>query len=617
MIKRVLSMLLALVLLCGLLPLGALQAEAAVTKYDLFVAGVQVTSDNKTDILGNGYCRYDPARKELLIREQFYSPGDDMIVNHIDGLTVWMRSDASLFSFNGYSVIKSSADLTLRTMSTESNVYMNSNDSAPVICMSGNSTLTLDHVFLNIDGGLAAIAGTDDAEEVQTLVLQSSYLDVNGSQAAVVNMRGGVYLDNTGIYDLQDGDAVYFDEGTLTDADGKVLKYLKFRPTVSAWYLQVDGVLVYEDNKDDILGDGGSAKFDPDTQTLTFNNPKFADRGFGLIRSGLGYLKICGSANLKTKEAFALYTLNDQSVTTINGDFTFYNKGCLEDEAPAIYCGGVLWFEDGMISVTGKGSAVEAGRGVLFSGGTVTMKGKPQAIEVKDTGEIAFENGMRILEPSGGKLHSDTGSGYNISFGWSIVDANGKLAKSVTIGVGSPFEDVKQSDSYYNAVLWAVSHKPYQVTAGIDKTHFGPNQTVTRAQAMTFFWAALDRPKFKKASTQFVDVKKTDWFYKPVMWAVEQGVTAGTDATHFSPNKTCNRGEILTFLYASLKKPKVSIKNPYKDVGSQWYKKAALWAWANGIERGENGTFNASTPCTRASTVTYLYRFFTGQDLAQ
>ena len=181
----------------------------------------------------------------------------------------------------------------------------------------------------------------------------------------------------------------------------------------------------------------------------------------------------------------------------------------------------------------------------------------------------------------------------------------------------NPFADVQESDPYYSAVQWAVYHKPYQVTAGIDKTHFGPDKTVTRAQAMTFFWAAKDRPKFKTASTQFVDVKKTDWYYKAVMWAVENGITAGTDATHFSPNKTCNRGEILGFLYAALKKPKVSIANPYKDVTNQWYKKAALWAFEQGIERGEKGRFNASTACTRASTVTYLYRFLEGKDLAE
>ncbi len=178
------------------------------------------------------------------------------------------------------------------------------------------------------------------------------------------------------------------------------------------------------------------------------------------------------------------------------------------------------------------------------------------------------------------------------------------------------FDDVKDPKAYYfDAVYWAYNHKPYQVTAGIDKTHFGPDRTVTRAQAMTFFWAAKDRPKFKKASTQFVDVKKTDWYYKSVMWAVENGITAGTDATHFSPNKTCNRGEILAFLYAAMKKPKVKIANPYKDVTNQWYRKAALWAYEQRIEKGENGKFNASTPCTRGSTVTYLYRFLERKSL--
>ena len=180
------------------------------------------------------------------------------------------------------------------------------------------------------------------------------------------------------------------------------------------------------------------------------------------------------------------------------------------------------------------------------------------------------------------------------------------------------FVDVQDPKApYYNAVYWAVAHKPYQITAGLDATHFGPNNTVTRAQAMVFLWAAKDRPKFKTASTQFTDVKKSDWFYKAVMWAVENGVTSGTDATHFSPNKTCSRGEILGFLYAAMKKPKVKISNPYSDVTTQWYKKAALWAYEKGIEKGEKGKFNASTPCTRGAIVLYLYRFLTGKDLAK
>ena len=106
----------------------------------------------------------------------------------------------------------------------------------------------------------------------------------------------------------------------------------------------------------------------------------------------------------------------------------------------------------------------------------------------------------------------------------------------------------------------------------------------------------------------FTDVNPSAYYAVPVAWAYENGITAGTDATHFSPNKTCNRAEILTFLYAAMKKPKVSVTSPYKDVKGKWYEKAALWAYAKGIERGANGKFNASVPCTRAAIVTYLYR---------
>ena len=168
----------------------------------------------------------------------------------------------------------------------------------------------------------------------------------------------------------------------------------------------------------------------------------------------------------------------------------------------------------------------------------------------------------------------------------------------------------------HNAIDWAYTHKP-QITSGMDATHFGTEVVVNRAQAMVFLWAAKNKPAATSTESPFVDVKKTDWFYKAVMWAVDNNITSGTDSTHFSPNKTCNRSEILGFLYAAMGKPKVSIANPYSDVSSQWYKKAALWAYSKGIEKGENGKFNASTPCTRAAVVLYLYRFETGKDLAE
>ena len=182
----------------------------------------------------------------------------------------------------------------------------------------------------------------------------------------------------------------------------------------------------------------------------------------------------------------------------------------------------------------------------------------------------------------------------------------------------NPFVDISPTDPYYNDVLWAYYLQPYQITAGIDETHFGPDNTVTRAQAMTFFWIANGKPEPKTQVNPFKDVKKGKYYYKAVLWAVENGITAGTDETHFSPNKTCLRSEIIGFFYASVGKPGYTISNPYSDVSnSRWYKAASIWAYENGIERGSNGKFYPKTPCSRASTVLYLYRFLTGRELAE
>ena len=181
----------------------------------------------------------------------------------------------------------------------------------------------------------------------------------------------------------------------------------------------------------------------------------------------------------------------------------------------------------------------------------------------------------------------------------------------------NPFEDVSEEDFFFNPVLWALDET---VTGGVDETHFAPERTVMRADAMVFFWAANKRPAFTSTDKTFKDVKKKHWAYNAVMWAVENGITGGTDAAgnYFSPQRTCTRSEILQFLYAAMGKPEYTIENPYSDVKTKhWYYDGAIWAYEFGLEKGEDGKFNAKTPCTRGYVVTYLYRFLTGQELAE
>jgi hypothetical protein len=204
---------------------------------------------------------------------------------------------------------------------------------------------------------------------------------------------------------------------------------------------------------------------------------------------------------------------------------------------------------------------------------------------------------------------------YRMRAEWA--GALGGYSNTLTMPNLNPFEDVGESDAFFTPVLWAYYHEP-QVTAGTDTTHFSPERTVMRADAMVFFWAANNRPAFSSTDKTFKDVKKKHWAYAAVMWAVENGITGGTDAAgnYFSPQRTCSRSEILQFLYAAMGKPAYTINNPYSDVKPKhWFYEGAIWAYEKGLERGEDGNFHAKTPCTRAFVVTYLYRFFTGLDL--
>ena len=238
---------------------------------------------------------------------------------------------------------------------------------------------------------------------------------------------------------------------------------------------------------------------------------------------------------------------------------------------------------------------------------SVTAKGESSAV-CDFQGGITLKH-CELVKPEGGSI-----------IGWGdIVDADGNRAAEVQIdatALENPFVDVHESDFFYDPVLWAYYNEP-QITAGTDETHFSPYNTVMRSDAMVFFWAANNRPAHADIQSPFKDVKPKHWYYDAVMWAVENGITGGTDATHFSPKKTCPRSEILQFLYAAMGKPDYTIDNPYSDVKPKhWYYDGAIWAYEFGLEKGEDGRFNAKTPCTRGYVVTYLYRFLTRQDLA-
>ena len=169
------------------------------------------------------------------------------------------------------------------------------------------------------------------------------------------------------------------------------------------------------------------------------------------------------------------------------------------------------------------------------------------------------------------------------------------------------FVDVPAGSYYEDAVDWAVENG---ITQGTDDTHFSPDGICTRAQAVTFLWRAAGSPEPETRAMPFADVPVGSYYYDAVLWAVENGITKGTSDTTFSPNMTCTRAQIVAFLWRSEKSPAAGTANPFADVKSTaYYADAVLWAVKENITKGTTSTtFSPDADCTRAQIVTFLWR---------
>ena len=174
----------------------------------------------------------------------------------------------------------------------------------------------------------------------------------------------------------------------------------------------------------------------------------------------------------------------------------------------------------------------------------------------------------------------------------------------------SPFSDVSTSAYYYEAVKWA---QEKGITGGIGNGLFGPNQPCTRAQIVTFLWRAAGSPEPKTMSS-FADVSMDAYYAKAVAWAVENGITTGTGDGKFSPDATCTRAQSVTFLFRAIGKL-VDSKAEFSDVlADSYYANAVDWAVENGVTNGiGDGLFGPDNSCTRAQIVTFLFRAYQGK----
>ena len=198
-------------------------------------------------------------------------------------------------------------------------------------------------------------------------------------------------------------------------------------------------------------------------------------------------------------------------------------------------------------------------------------------------------------------------------YGTKNEEASGTMA--ITIAQTMNFIDVKASDFFYEPVKWAVNNK---ITNGTSSTTFSPYKNCNRAEIVTFLWRAAGSPEPTVTRNPFTDVNsvRDASYYKAILWASQKGITAGTNATTFSPYQECTRSQIVTFLYRYAGKPSGYYSNPFKDVSSvneASYYNAILWAVGKGITQGTSTTtFSPYASCTRGEAVTFLYRYVNG-----
>ena len=311
---------------------------------------------------------------------------------------------------------------------------------------------------------------------------------------------------------------------------------------------------------------------------------------------------------------------------------------CGEKETKPISGGGTTPSEDGTKVATPE---IDPGDTTLKEDGdkvdieiSCTTTGAAIWYQLNDETAAEFTTGSAIsLFTSGGAIYTSDGTadlGKSVTLtAWAIVDglksdiatATYKIEESKNNGGGGggsatpaetedefPFKDVSENAYFRKAVEWAWKNG---ITAGTSETTFSPYTSATRGQIMTYLWAAAGCPEPSGTDNPFTDVAEGAYYYKPVLWAIEKGITAGTSATTFSPGQTVTRGQAMTFLYGAAGRPEGG-SEPFTDVNEGDYFAAPVaWAYSNGITVGTSETlFSPDEICQRCQIVQFLYLHF-------
>ena len=491
-----------------------------------------------------------------------------------------------------------------------SNGYFNTNDY--------NTNKGLEQPILTIDGGtfrggLNTIKNDDRAKLTINGGTFSNYYQAVVQNHNIAEITGGTFTaasdantETYGIYNC--GCGADIDLGTLTVSGGTftgatyaVAEVSRQNAIVNISGGQFAGtkaaIIKSSTSNATIAISGGTFSSDPSVYVVRNGSANIVKRAGSegaytytvLAKSGL-------TSGVYLTDPSGALASNYYVSSTANGVWTVsysapYSGGSSSDPTYSVSTPSKT--ENGSVTVSPKSAS---------KGDTVTVTVKPDSGYVLETLTVTDKNGNELtLKDKGDGKYTFTMPAGKVEVKATFMEDNSVL---------NFFYDVPNDAYFYEAVKWAVDKG---ITNGLSDTMFGPYESCTRAQIVTFLWRAAGSPEPKTASS-FTDVPVSAYYAKAVAWAVENGITNGMTETEFAPDATCTRGQSVTFLHRALKGTASSSAN-FTDVKSDaFYADAINWAVANNVTNGtSNTTFSPNADCTRAEIVTFLYRAYQGK----
>ena len=657
--KKLLSILLAICMLCTLLPMSVLAATPAENEIKLELVKDSTTFPGKdvlrvdfyaksgTDVPDNHmvYLKYDAKKLAPLSAET----ADDVS----EYCTNFSENNSSALTANPYTIKvgmgKKTSEVMLYTIIKEGKGYICWKVTEPTGTPAFADFTRISSIFFGLKGGVTFdnlpkdIIKLATVAEDYTVTAQSNSISitVNGGGKDGALMYGNKTASNNNLtVDLDKlfvaGDGVKFASSTPATLTGISVKTAPTKVIYTEGEnFDKTGMVIEATYSDSTKKDVTTYTYTP-TGALTTS-----DTTISISYTEDGVTKTCTQAitvNAVTPPAPTEYTITfnvNGGSGTIPPQTTSGQK--LSSLPTATRSGSYSfdgWYTSGGTQITT--AYVFSANTTVFahwtytggsSSGVVSAPTYPITVDKSVNGSVSVSNGSAVKDASV-TITVKPDKGYTLEtlraldmsgYAMELTENNGRFtfkmpASAVIVKATfmddntmlNFFVDVKASDYFYDAVLWAAEKG---VTSGADALHFSPNAPCTRAQIVTFLWRAAGSPAPKNMSS-FADVPADAFYAKAVAWAVENGITGGTGDGKFSPDATCTRAQAVTFLYRASGAPAVSGNAAFSDVAANAYYAAAVkWAEKNGITGGiGGGLFGSNNNCTRAQIVTFLYR---------